>query len=899
MWRPSLVVRPDERRDTAAAFLMLFGFVASHAMLETARDALFLAKVPATHLPWVFIAIAALSVAVANAQQRLASRLGGRGVLVACLCGAAIVTLGFWQLLGQLGPSGVYALYVWSGVLAAIVLVQFWMQLASLFSITQARRLYGVIGAGSVLGALAGTGLASTLARIAPARHLVLAASVGFALTSLLPLLFSRQAAPATLPKETAASGLGASARFIARNPYARNVAILMLAATVCVTIADYVFKSTVAANVPAAELGAYFGTVAFALNLASLVVQVALVGVIVRRLGVSAALAVLPLLLVVSGVGMIAIGGLAAALAIKAADGSLRYSLHRTAAELVFLPLDDSARRRTKNFVDVVGQRGGQAVAGAFVLGLTALGAPLAVLAGVVVALALLWMWAALALRAPYLDLFRSRLRRRGNVPLDLDIASLETLVRALDSERDSEVIAALDVLEQEGKAALIPGLILYHPSEAVVERALELFTRAGRTRIVPILDRLAEHTSPRVRAAAIAARSVLDPDARPLFMRLSFEESPEVRATIVVNLIASGEIIGSDARERLDALLRHGSVPTLVALGDAIARRAADHFTDVLVALAARPERQVRLAALRAIGRCKPPEGLPIVIGMLGREHTRRDAQLVLQEYGAAGFQALVAAIDDETLTDITRVRIPATVARFDPADAARVLLDWLTREKNGAVRYQILRALVRITRRVPPIELDRAVLDRTIEATVSRAYRYLDRRVILTEGAARDAVRQTPGHEALVKLLRDKESNTIERLFGMLGLAYRSDDFVAIYRGLISGRKDARATSTELIENILRDPLRTAVLGLVDELPDAERLGAAGHYHEALGLDYEALLAQMLRSTSESVQDLTAYHIGELRLIRFRSAIAELAVPTRSDVLHTLSVLDAEAR
>ena len=63
-----------------------------------------------------------------------------------------------------------------------------------------------------------------------------------------------------------------------------------------------------------------------------------------------------------------------------------------------------------------------------------------------------------------------------------ELDVASLETLVAALDSADDNEVLAALDVLERERKARLVPALILHHPSETVVLRALGLFARARR---------------------------------------------------------------------------------------------------------------------------------------------------------------------------------------------------------------------------------------------------------------------------------------------------------------------------------------------------------------------------------------------------------------------------------
>ncbi len=904
MWRPSLVVRPGEGRDTGAAFLTLFGFVASHAILETARDALFLAKVPATHLPWVFLAIATLSLALANVQSRVSRRLAGRSALTVWITAAGVVTLAFWLGSSALGAVGVYALYVWSGVLATLVLVHFWTLLGTTFSITQAKRLYGVIGAGSVIGALVGSGLASALARMTSARHLVLASAIGFLLTSLLPLRFtSRVAAPVTSGEVTA--GLLGHARFIARNSYARKVAVLMVAATVCVTLADYLFKSTVAANVPKQELGAYFATVAFALNVVSLIVQVGIVSFLVRRIGVGAALAVLPILFVILGLGMVVTGSLAAALAIRAADGSLRYSLHRTASELVFLPLGEEARRRTKAFVDVVGHRGGQAIASVGILVLAATAAPPQVLAIVLVVLAALWIGSAIGLRAPYLELFRSRLHDRKNDRDDgrrsLDVASLETLVQGLDSENDNEVLAALEILDREGKARLIPVLILYHPSDDVLERALEIFTRAKRKNVVPIIDRLVEHPSPRIRAATLAARSMLDADARPLLMRLSFEESPEVRATIIVNLIAAGEISGSDATDRIGSLLRHGSLATKIALANAVGQRKADGFADVLVTLANSTESKLRLAAVRAIGQVKPSSCVPMLIEMLGEEELRPLAQQILLDYGFAAFGALVQATEDVTLTAICRVRLPQTLERFDPELASAVLLEWLTRERDGAVRYQILRALERITRRVPSLVLDRVLLARTIDATVSRAYRYLDRRLTLIRGAVQDPTRRTPGQEVLVKLLQDKEANAIERLFGLLGLVYRTDDFTVIYRGLSSLRDDARASSVELIENVLRGPLRTAVLGLIDDIPDADRLGAAGRYHTPLGLDYEGLLASMLASTSESVQDLTVFHIGELRLGRFKTTIAELPQgDARSDVVRTLAILNQhEAR
>ena len=63
-------MRKGERRDVWVAFVTLFALIASHALLETARDALFLARVPASRLPWVFLAIAALSFGHGEAERR-------------------------------------------------------------------------------------------------------------------------------------------------------------------------------------------------------------------------------------------------------------------------------------------------------------------------------------------------------------------------------------------------------------------------------------------------------------------------------------------------------------------------------------------------------------------------------------------------------------------------------------------------------------------------------------------------------------------------------------------------------------------------------------------------------------------------------------------------------------
>ncbi len=893
-----LGIRAGERRDTWAAFLTLFGLVGSHSILETARDALFLAKIAPTRLPFVFVAIAALSFAAVNAPARLGTRMSGRPALVAWTFLCAVVTLGFSVLGGALETVGLYVLYIWSTVLIGVVLVHYWTLVGGVFSITQAKRLYGVIGTGSVLGAIAGSGIASVLARhVLPAR-LLTAAAVGFAITSVIPALFTNSSCtPPADPKELT-TGLLDNLRYVGNKPYARQVVVSMFVATACLTLADYLFKTVVADTIPKAELGSFLGEVYLALNVLSLLFQLALVSWGWKRLSLSSSLAILPVLLALGGVGVAVGGGLAAILFVKGADGGLRYSLHRTASELLFLPFAEGARRRMKAFIDVASQRGGQVAASCLILLVTALTASTRVLAVLLTALACVWVVTALLLRRPYIELFRRRLREGRPVHLgefpELDISSLETLLSALDSDKDNEVLAALTLLEHEKRAHLVPTLILYHPSERIVIHALRMFARAERTAVIPVMDRILGHPSARVRAAIVAARSVLAPDPAALFARLlEDDESQEVRATIVVNLIASGDLHGARAEEELQALVSRGTAEARVALAEAIAHRSAVKLAHVLVTLSRADETEVRVAALTAMGRIKTVTLIPVVIEALSEERTRATAEHVLADFGDEAINELRRALEALPANAHVRWRIPHAMAAFDPKQASASLLSWLPLEAVGSVRYQIIRALEALVRRDPGLALDRALVMVTIEQTVSRAYRHLDRRALLVSGRESAPERMTNGGELLSALLRDKERDTIERLFHLFCLAFPKDDFAQVHRGL-SGGKDQRATSMELIENILREPLRSAVLALVDDAPDSERVARAGRYHQPLGLSYEELLAHLLMSQSESVQDITVFHIAELGLAELRERIAQLPNPggTRDDIALALS-------
>lgn len=876
-------IRPEERRGALSAFFTLFGILASHTILETARDALFLARLSPKQLPWVYLALAGISVLLSHGPVRAPRRLRSSYGLSVLLLTCSVVTLGFWVVGRFTDPWLLRALYVWTGLVGTLTGLQFWLVLGELYTITQAKRVYRYIAMGSLLGALAGAVTARSLASGDPGR-LVLVASLVLAATAVGPaVLLKRPAMDAPRTGEIRLARFAQIPAVLRRQPYVFRLAGFVLISTVALTLGDYVFKETVAHRVAAADLPTFFATVAIVLNALALTAQALLTGWLLRSFGLHRALWVLPALLLMGAGGIAFGGGLAAALLLKGADGTLRHSLHRTSSELLYLPIPDGLRARVKPLIDIVGQRGGQALASVFLLGELGLDRGDAVLAAAAGGLCILWIVWAADLKPHYLDLFRTTLRdgtmpRRPDLP-DLDLASLEALFAALNSRDDGEVAAALDMLAQEERIHLVPALVLYHPSKTVVLGALDHFTRARRTDFVPIADRLMTHPDPEVRAAALRSRTATLPD-EPALRRAAEDPSPLVRATALVGLVAGG-FVTDDAQRLLDELI-DASGEARRALVRAVAEQPAAAFEDTLLDLAREGDDLLLSEVARAMGALRSERFLPALLPFLVLHEVRPAARDAFLAYGERGLRFLDEALADEDLPQDLRRHIPRTLSRFPDGTGAPVLLKHLLGEKDGMVRFKILRGLGRIATNHPDLSLDQGILRRATDQTADAALRLATWRTVLQRGALEDPSCRTPGHELLLALLHDKETHAAERVFRLLALRRREEDWEGIYRGLRSQDAKIRASSRELLENLVEVRLRRVLLAAAadaeaEALPEDLRA-------EAVRLPYNELLERLLDEPSETLRCIAAYHVGEIRIEALRPRLEALQAEER---------------
>ncbi len=869
----------EERRVRAVAAATLGLVMCGHTLLETARDALFLANIAVEHLPWVTIAIALLALAASRGSGRGDNRIALIGLLAVAVSG----TLVLWSLVVATFGWSYYALYVWSGVITTLITVRLWLLLGDLFTITQGKRLYAAIAMGGSVGALVGAGLAAILAPLIHGEGLLLAAAASFALSAWGPCfqLASPDPDPMTGDRRAAAdaSGVAQSVQRVLASPYACRVALLVMIGGVTLTLGDYLFKSVLAEEVASDRLVVSLSRIYLGLNVLSIAMLALGVTPIVRRLGVDRSLAVLPALIALAGFGVLAGGALAATVFLKLSDGTLRYSLHKTASELLYLPMSSSQRASVKSTLDIVGQTTAKAGASILILVLVLLPDARMVVAGAVVIAALVWLALALRLRTAYLDVFRQTLTE-GMIETsidhpELDLESAGSLIRALSGNDVRRVMASLRILTERGHVDLIPTLILYHPSPEVVVQALDTFARVRHEGVLDLYDHLIDHEDARVRGAIVRARWVLEPDAEGLEAMLDWD-CLVVKLSAAAGLLAAGRVGAETMRAYLDEAASYETNSPLIAAAATAQLSYHPVYRDVLLQMCRGDDPEAADLAIRAICASEDSWFTPHLVSLLADRRVRDGVRRTLVERGDEALQVLAERlVDPETPIAVLR-HIPRTISGFRTPTAAEVLIGALPKIESGMVRFKLLRGLEtlllgrgvgRDVRDGLSAMVDTSGIRKEFERTLERSLDLLQLEAELVRAQREQVERATVGGELLVELLGDKRELATGRLFVLLGLMYPNEDFRSIQSGLSNSVAASRASSEELIENLLARPIANSMLGLVGRGDAAELLGIASPARAERRIPYGAALQMLLDDDSHSIRAVALYHSGEI--------------------------------
>ena len=887
-------------------FFYIFGILTLHYILKPIRAALFLQNFPASDLPYAYFLTALVAGTIATIVFRLARRVSLLTLVTTTNLAIIASLLAFRWAVGREFSALPYVYYAYVQTVSALATTQFWLMAGSVYDTRQAKRVYGVLAAGGIAGAMAGSLLPGFFSdNLSTEAMLLVTVGVALGLTVLANLAWRyRRSAPADRSdkRDESKDRLAGLLRLVAGSQHLRLVALLIVCTVIGSQLAEWQLNEAVQAHYAdldrieqGARINEFFGRFYLVINILGILLQIGATGFIIRRFGILSAMVLLPLGLFIGALGVVLVPGLVMATLTRGTAASLGYSTNRTAMELVYLPLSPMIRERLKVFVDLFVDRLGRAIAGVVVLLLTSSFLPVGMRGTAVVILILMSVSVMLAyrVRQSYVEEFRRQIER-SEVDLSemtnflTDPASVQMLVGALGAEEERRIRYALRLLQSsrgvDFRAPLVP--LLHHESDRV---------RAEATRTLPALG------------------SGLDELAEPLLR----DESDAVRYAAIDYLLTDRD---ADSQSKLDEYLRHEDPRVRTVAARWAAEKAPPDFTaslEVVEGLLGESDRDARAAGVDLAARMEASRAAPLIrellsvsdpalsgraarsgarlgdldladpiVEMLALPGVRVHAKAALVEYGQPVVDKLRVLLSDESRPQSLRREIPWVLSRVGGSAAARVLAAHLA-SSDHVLRYRVLKALNHLHERSSSLPISSTLIEVQIRQETARYY----------EAALMSRSFNAEGGTLLGRALRERLDLDLEVIFRLLGLRYPQQDIYFAYTALRGNHRNRRTAALEFMDNVLRQDLKSIILPLLEET-SSERLGAGAAEHFGIRIgSIEESLRRIIEDRDSWLKSCALHEIGNRRMTQMEELCRRLA--EGSDALVRESALWAVAR
>ncbi len=881
-------VQRGERSLTFALFLHSFFAVGAFMTGRTVRDALFMANHDRGALPWMYIASAIAVTLFGLAYAPLAKRFRRDQLALATALVFSAVFCALWVLeRGQL--RGVYAgLYVYVEVMGAIALVQFWTLANDLFHAREAKRLYGLIGAGGTVANVVVGYLIGKLSVWFGASSLMLLCAlllVGTAFAAFAAGRLGRQRSVARKASGKAPATRKGGAARVLTSSHLRTVAVLAALTFFTTTLVDYEFKVIAAQTYPTDQLAAYFGYFNAVIGVLALGLQLFGTNRLLGYAGVIGALSVLPVSIALGSSALTLFPALWAATATRGADSLFRYTVNDATTQILYLPVEAHARAPAKAFIDTVVKPAAIGLAGVALAGYRSGydGDPYR-LAPITLALALLWIGVVASLRSQYVRSLQDNLRRRK---LDLasarhrvvDGSTSKVLQRAMESGDAREVLNALELLPHLENIELDHQVepLLEHPLPEIRVAALDYYARRQTVRFANSIFRRFDDPDPEVRAAAIDAFCAMGRDKAVRNVR-RFLSDPDagVRSAAITGMIRYGGLDGVlMAAEALKGMIEHAD-PLMrehaaKVLGDIGVR----NFYQPVLQLMSDPEPAVRRQATIAAGVLKSPEFVIPLLYKTQAPETLHEAVESLAQYGSGILPTLAKVLSNHLEDAAVRRAVARVLGRLGTPEAVQVMAGHLE-ERDEQLRARLFRSLARAVKGKASATVPPQPLAEALDGELQRAFNALQ--ALETLGLVAKPLSSAPrqGPEAagalLASALEEKLAMIERRVFYLLAVLYPDADMEHIYAGIHDAdpaeAPRRRANAVELIDNLLDRGLKRRLLPLIEDLPRAERLKALAEVFPQRAQGRDEVLNALCTDESAWVRACAVWYAAETR-------------------------------
>ena len=896
-----------ELRRAFPMFAYLFLIMTSSVASKAARDALFLDRYRAIDLPYVDIAIAVLVGITASAYIWFGHRMNLRNLQLGSLVFFAANALVFWAWsVASSHESGVMfvVIYLWVGVFSVLAPSQVWTLANHVMTTREAKRSFGFIGSGAILGWIVG-GLVTRagVSRFGTENMLGFVAAALLLCAAIVEWIWSER--PSYIGNDMPASGherqsfpLWSSVRLVRGSAYLRAIAALVIIGAVTTTVAGWQFKAIAKAAVPDTDdLAMFFGTFNMIAGLMSLLLQLLLTGRVLRTLGVGPALFIVPTAMLIGSTGVLVLGSIVAVAALKASDQVLRYSIDKATVELLYLPVPSAHTFRVKSFIDTVVYRAGDAAGGLLVLLFAAvLGWSPSQVSIVGIALVAAWMVAAFVARWQYVENLRESIHQHR---VDYERASMPVLDRdttQLISSRlkgnTREIAYALSLFEMAHDRKVHPAVrgLLNHAQPEIRQQAIRLLARAGDATVRSQVEALLRDPNLEVRTEALLYLTAFDQtDPLERIEQLGDFEDFSIRAALVAFLARPGKSQNVEAAK----LLLQKMVEEPGEAGRRTRLEAArlmailpDIFERELRTLLDDGDVEVARTAIAAVGALKKRSMIGALVDRMAEPALNEVTVSALARFGDRIVGTLRDYLTDSEIPAEVRREIPKVLQEIGTSAAHAVLVESVL-DRDVVLRYHTIAAINRLGQAHPDRSTDRKLIESVLAAEIMGHYRSYQ--VLATLEGSMDDPTNPIEHG-----LRESMEKETERIFRLLKILYPQYDLHSAYVGMQSPDPVVHDNAVEFVDSVLPPEVRALIIPLFDRnVPVRDRIANANRLLGSTVGDREEAIEVMAMSEDPWLRACAAYAIGEMRLTRFAEKLDDWARDEADPLLRATAV------
>ena len=806
-------IKPGELKISFLLFFYLFFVIAAYNVVKPIRNASFLAELGYEQLPLVYLLTAIIIGFVVALHSRIQVKFSRYTLITASIL-FFLVSCFVFRIFSGFGWKGLPVIFwVWANIFIIVLNTQFWITVNDILNPREFKRLSGFFISGGILGGFIGGVLAGILARENVDYNLLFISAGMLTLCSLFVYLIFRwqkkedsveiQAKQREEVKgeTTTRPGFRDCYNTVKNHDYLRFIATIVVLTLIVSTLIDFQFQTIVQNSEKTGNLTSFFGYFNAGLMVFAFLLSILMTSNLFKRYGVRISLLLYPLVLLLCFLGIGVAANLVMAIIIKGSDKSLSYSINRSARELLFIPISRDIKYKAIVFIDMFVDRFSKGIGAVVLLIIMSFGIQdhkdvVKIVSLVSVVLIIGWIVFTLRASKEYLDwikknLLPSKPRPDKSVEEGLDMDSTKLIFDLLESKERSPDLYAMHLFELIIKGKLTP-------------------------EIKNLLDEQPEKTAPSFFGA------FFETDSTALIQK-NDEYDEEHAWNKEIEDIMALDVYEDVMMEYIEKILsdkRNAAETAKMEVAKAIGFMSTDSpMVDKLEDLLKDDSSEVRKLAIESMAKIRRREHVPALIQSLEDTWTQSDSSAALEKYGSKITGILADYLGDQEENAELRKAVVPILAHIGDQEAADFIV-WELAKDNREMDTELIDALDRIRSETPDIQFSVKTVKKKIKQQVMSYYELFVKFVDSESKGQEPKICGIMSHQLKVYMMN---------IFKLLGLIYPHMEIVKAFQNIQAGTKKSVAYAVELLDNTLEKEIREAILPMVEDISQDEKVKA----------------------------------------------------------------------